>query len=537
LSITALENLIQHPAPHIGPLSRSRPHIAVIGTGIGGLSAALRLAHSGAQVSVFERHATPGGKMRTLPSVAGPVDAGPTVLTMKPVFEQLFADVGAQLEDHVTLLREPLLARHFWRDGTSLDLMADPEASLENVGTAFGPRAAQEFTHFCARATALFAAFDAPMMRTQAPSLAALTATVLRNPRLIPKMAPHQSLAQMLRAQFSEPKLAQLFARYATYVGGIPQTAPAILCLIWEAERRGVWHVQGGMHRLALAIEALARQKGATFHYDAPVTRIEMAEGRPCAIHTQAIHTQAGRVAVDAVLFNGDPRALATGLLGDDLVPAVGKQAVGPRSLSAQVQTFAARTDFDLAAHNVFFADDPAQEYRPLSKGQLQTDPTLYICAQDRFGGAQPTGPERFEIILNAPPAPDSGPDPTAPTPQESTQCQTLIFNRLAGFGLHFSPAPDITTLTGPAGFNALFPASNGSLYGRSPAGMMAAFSRPTARTKIPGLYLAGGGAHPGAGVPMATLSAAHAAEAMIKDLCLTSTSPLAAMPGGTSMA
>jgi len=112
-----------------------------------------------------------------------------------------------------------------------------------------------------------------------------------------------------------------------------------------------------------------------------------------------------------------------------------------------------------------------------------------------------------------------------------------LIFNRLAAFGLRFSPAPAMATLTGPHSFDALFPASNGSLYGRSPAGMMAAFARPTARTKIPGLYLAGGGAHPGAGVPMATLSARHAAEAMISDLCLTSTSPQAAMPGGMSTA
>ena len=511
MSITALENLISY-----------RPHIAVIGTGIGGLSAALRLAHTGAQVTVFERHTTPGGKMRTLPSVAGPVDAGPTVLTMKPVFEQLFADVGARLDDHVTLISEPLLARHFWKDGTTLDLMADHEASVDNVGNAFGLRAANQFTRFCNRATALFNAFDASMMQTQAPSLASLTATVLRNPQLIPKMAPHQNLAAMLRSQFTEPKLAQLFARYATYVGGLPQTSPAILSLIWEAERRGVWHVQGGMHRLAVALEALARQKGATFHYNAHITQIETSDGRPCAVHTEG-----GRTPVDAVLFNGDPRALTTGLLGPDLSDAVSTKAVEPRSLSAQVQAFAAQTDFDLAAHNVFFADDPAQEYLPLARGKLQTDPTLYICAQDRFGGARTEGQERFEIILNAPSTLNT-------PPQENAQCQTLILNRLAAFGLTFTPAPEITTLTGPQAFDTMFPGSNGSLYGRSPAGMMAAFSRPTARTMIKGLYLAGGGAHPGAGVPMATLSAAHAVAAMMQDLNLTCVSPLAATPGGT---
>jgi 1-hydroxycarotenoid 3,4-desaturase len=442
----------------------------------------------------------------------------------------LFADVGARLEDHVTLLREPMLARHFWHDGTTLDLMADPAHSHENVHATFGARAAQDFERFCTRAAQLFETFDAPMMQAQAPSLGALTKTVLSNPRIIPKMAAHQSLTQMLNSSFSEPRLAQLFARYATYVGGLPEQCPALLSLIWEAERRGVWHVAGGMHKLALAIENLARQKGATFHYNAHVSRIELRDGRPCAVHTET-----GPLAVDAVLFNGDPRALATGMLGEQLCGAAPAKAVGPRSLSAHVQAFAATVEdaYPLAAHNVFFADDPAREYAPLAKGKLQTDPTLYICAQDRFGGAAPEGPERFEIILNAPPA-GAG---TSHSPQENNQCQTLIFKRLAAFGLHFTPPPLADTLTGPHSFDALFPASSGSLYGRSPAGMMAAFARPTARTKLAGLYLAGGGAHPGAGVPMATLSACHAAAAIMSDLCLTSTCRQEATLGGMSTA
>ena len=110
------------------------PNIVVIGAGIGGLAAALRLAHAGCDVTVIERHAAPGGKMRTVPSEAGPVDAGPTVLTLRGVFEALFADVGERLADHVTLVAEPVLARHFWSDGTRLDLMADTALSAANVG-------------------------------------------------------------------------------------------------------------------------------------------------------------------------------------------------------------------------------------------------------------------------------------------------------------------------------------------------------------------------------------------------------------------
>jgi len=197
-------------------MTEVRPHIAVVGAGVGGLAAALRLAHGGARVSVFERHAGPGGKMRTTPSDAGPVDAGPTVLTMKHVFEQLFAETGSALANHVTLHRQGILARHFWPDGTTLDLMANHETSVANVGNSFGPKAAQEFATFSRRAAHLFDTFDAPMMQSARPSLAALTGTVLRHPRIIPKMDPLLSLAQSLAAQFSEPKLQQLFGRYAT---------------------------------------------------------------------------------------------------------------------------------------------------------------------------------------------------------------------------------------------------------------------------------------------------------------------------------
>ncbi len=508
-------------------MTEVRPHIAVIGAGIGGLSAALRLAHSGAQVSVFERHATPGGKMRITPSEAGPVDAGPTVLTMKHVFEQLFADTGSALANHVTLHREAILARHFWRDGTTLDLMADPRESEKNVEEAFGAKAAAEFTVFTDRAAALFKAFDAPMMQSAAPSLATLTATVLRQPAIIPKMAPLRTLARSLATQFSDHRLAQLFGRYATYVGGSPYASPALLSLIWHAEAQGVWHVEGGMYRLARAIADRATALGATFHYSTHVRRIEMQAGKPSAIETDK-----GRTPINAVLFNGDPRALATGLLGESLRAALPGPATEPRSLSAYVHSFAAVPEGPaLAGHNVFFCADPWDEFGALAKGQMPQDATLYICAQDRMGGKTPTGPERFEIIMNAPPAPDG----STPSDKDQERCHSATLQRLARFGLHFTPAPGAESLTMPQDFATMFPASTGSLYGRSPHGMMAAFQRPTARSRIPGLYLVGGGAHPGAGIPMATLSAKHAAEAISQDLSLTSTYPQAATPGGTS--
>ena len=495
--------------------------IIIVGAGIGGLATALRLAHAGHSVRVLERHSAPGGKIRTVPSDAGPVDAGPTVLTMKHVFERLFADVGERLCDHVTLHPLPTLARHYWPDGSCLDLMADKAQSLKNIRQAFGDGAANDYQRFADRSERLFNAFDAPMMQAAAPSMAALIAKTLPNPALIKDMSPHLTLERALARQFKDSRLAQLFVRYATYVGGSPKNTPALLSLIAHAEAAGVWRVEGGFHALPRAIETLAKSRGAAFTYNADVQAIERRD----TIFT--VTTATGTFTADQVVFNGDPRALSTGKLGAGLAKAVPQTAVEPRSLSAAVLAFAAKASgAKLAHHTVFFSNTPNAEFDALAQGHLPTDATLYVCT-DTHGA--PTENTRFEIILNAP----AGLTTNA---QERRSCLTHILRRLNHFGLTFDPEPTLKDLTLPNDFDQMFPASQGALYGRSPNAMTAAFKRPTARTAIPGLYLTGGGAHPGAGVPMATLSARHAAEAIENDRTSRSMSPQTDTHGGTSM-
>ena len=167
-----------------------RDKVVVIGAGLGGLAAALCLAHAGLDVTVVDRLETPGGKLRAVPSAAGPVDAGPTVLTLRAVFDALFAHVGAWLSDHLTLVPEPVLARHWWPDGSTLDLHADPAASEAAIRALAGPRAAAEFRAFHTRAGRLYAAFDAPMMQAPDPDPLVISRAVLRRPSLIADMAP-----------------------------------------------------------------------------------------------------------------------------------------------------------------------------------------------------------------------------------------------------------------------------------------------------------------------------------------------------------
>ncbi|MBN2631073.1 MAG: FAD-dependent oxidoreductase [Rhodobacteraceae bacterium] len=496
----------------------------VIGAGMGGLASAIRLAAMGLSVTVVESASVPGGKARALPSAAGPVDTGPTVLTMRAEFDDLFALAGQRLDDHIALMPQPILARHWWTGSPTLDLFPEAEANIESIRAFAGPREAAAFARFDRLAQGLLAAFDRPVMRAAKPDLAAIGRAALRSPRLWPALLPGMSLERLLRLHFRDPRLVQLFARYATYVGGRPAHSPGVLALIWRAEAAGVWAVEGGMHSLAAALGQLAERMGVRFRYATRARRIVRQSGRVTGVEIEGGTTLHCRYCV----FNGDPGALVEGHLGDAASAALPARAASPRSLSALVWAFAAQAQgVDLIHHNVFFSDDTKAEFGPIGRKRMPEKPTLYICAEDRGTGPK-TGMERFEIILNAP----SG---LLPHPDEEPLCRNRTFPRLKEFGLTFTPTPEPSALTTPARLAGLFPGSQGAIYGHSPEGLMAAFQRPGAATALPGLYLAGGGAHPGAGVPMAALSARHAAEAIRQARISGSRSAPTAMPGGIS--
>ena len=503
--------------------------VIVIGAGMGGLAAAIRLAASGLKVTVLDSASAPGGKARAIASAAGPVDTGPTVLTMRHVFDALFALNGERLDDHATLIAQPVLARHWWPGSPALDLTPDRDANAEAIRAFSGPREAAAFLRFDALAEQLFSAFDAPVMQAARPDLPAIARAALRRPRIWPALIPGLSLDRLLRAHFRDPRLVQLFGRYATYVGGRPARSPAVLSLIWRAEARGVWAVDGGMHHLAAALAGLAARMGVTFRFDTPATRIQRQNGRVTGVQIADGRT----LPCTACVFNGDPAALADGRMGSAAAAALPRSATRPRSLSALVWAFASQATgpraADLIHHNLFFTEDPDREFGPIGAGRIPAAPTLYLCAEDRTRGPA-TGPERFEIILNAPAG------LPALRPEEFRQCRQITFDRLSRMGLTLTP-PGPESLTTPATLDRLFPGSQGAIYGRSPEGTMATFQRPPARTGLPGLYLAGGGAHPGAGVPMAALSARHAAEAIMQDRISASRSAPTAMPGGISTA
>jgi len=502
--------------------------VVVAGAGMAGLVSALQLASAGLQVTVVEKAAGPGGKIRQLFADGKPVDSGPTVFTMRWVFDQIMASVGTQLESELKIHPLQVLAKHFWEDGSQLDLYADHQQSLDAVARFAGAAEAKRFAHFCQTARHVYDALEGPFIKSPSPSMAQMMGAL--GPRGLATLAsvgPMRSLWSSLGKHFTDQRLRQLFARYATYCGSSPWEAPATLMLIAQVEMDGVWAVEGGMHALADCLMRLGKARGVNFLFNSECERIELTRGKVSGVRLskgESLHA-------DSVVFNGDIAALRKGLLGSALNQAVAGK-VQPRSLSAVTWSMHADTaDMQLDRHNVFFANQYTSEFDDIfTQGRLPQQPTVYVCAQDRGTGTSPEGAERLLCLVNAPARGDK-----QLSEDELLDCAHSSQALMAASGLHLklesSPSCIRTT---PQDFHQLFPATGGALYGQATHGWMAAFARSNARSQVPGLYLAGGSVHPGPGVPMAAMSGRLAAAALMADLGLTSLSRKTVTSGGT---
>lgn len=504
---------------------------------MGGLASAARLAARGYDVTVVEKEADVGGKARRVTVDGQSIDAGPTVFTMRDVFDQIFNECGTSLDRHIRLRRAEVIARHAWDDSQTLDLFADPLRSEDAIGDFAGAEAAALYREFRQTTRRMHDILDKPMMRGDNVSspLPLLWRIGLWRFGDFAAMRPHQTMWDALGEFFPDPRLRQLFGRYATYCGSSPFEAPATLMLIAHVEATGVWLIDGGIHALAAALREVAEGQGAEFRMGTPVAEIltERASG------ASGVRLASGeRILADAVICNADPGAIAAGRFGEGNTRAVRPLAPEKRSLSAMVWFAHAQTQgFDLTHHNVFFSRDYKREFDQIAAGETPSEPSVYVCAQDRSGHVGETvrfsagRRERIQIIVNAP----ANGDVHSYPPEETAQCTQEMRATLERCGLTLEE--DMPhQVASPAEWERLFPATGGALYGRASHGSAASFLRQGPRTRIPRLYCAGGATHPSAGVPMAALSGLLAARKVDADLASMRKSSRVAMPGGTSM-
>jgi phytoene desaturase len=458
---------------------------------------------------VFEASAALGGKAGHVVLDGGvTVDTGPSLVTLPEVFRALFADLGASLDDHVTLLPLEPAFRYLWPDGTRLDLHRDVSASIEAVRSSLGGAAAQEFADFLTYAARIYTHAAPPFLYGAAPSASTLAALGVGALGALAHIDPLRTMDGGIRAHVRSPHLIQLFQRFATYNGSDPRRAPATLNLIPHVEiGQGGWGVRGGIHMLVRALAGQLERLGVTLRTGAAVQSVRTSGRRVCGVVVD--HAE---VPCDAVVCNADPALLAERLLPHRATRAFGRQDPSMSGWTAVVRTRRQAR----AAHTVLFPTDYSQEFADIfDRTRPPQQPAVYLCSQEQAHGcAGWADSEPVFVMANAPAEPASG----SSDPDLYRQLKETVLSRARGAGL-IDPDCEVAWERTPTQLAGAFPGSRGAIYGSSSNGRFAAFSRPPNRVSgVPGLYLASGGAHPGGGLPLCVLSGRRAAEAAWSD-------------------
>ncbi len=480
--------------------------ILIVGAGIGGLSAAIRLAAVGQRVIVLEQNAQVGGKMGEIRADGFRWDTGPSVITMRPVFEDLFAAAGRRLDDYLTLRPVEPLTRYFYPDGAILDASRDPARMTEQIA-ALAPDDVAGYHAYLRYAARIHAVTGAKFIYNDPPTLGQLVRTPLRD---IPAVDPLRTMDQAIRGFVQSPRLRQLLGRFATYVGASPYLAPATLNVIADVELSGgVWYPAGGIYQIARAYERLARELGVEIRTDCAVQGIEVQNGRVIGVTL----ADGSRLAARAVIANVDVATVYEHLLPRESVSRrrLNRLTQAEVSCSAYVLLLGVDGQHDqLKHHNIFFSRDYRREFDDIfARGQPPDDPTVYIAITSKTDAdhAPPTG-ENWFVMVNA---------PASTTGIDWTAYRERVLAKLAEFGL--TPAIRVERAFTPADFERLTGARRGALYGTSSNDRFGAFRRPHNRAPdVRGLYFAGGTTHPGGGVPMVTLSGQVAARMVLAD-------------------
>ena len=332
--------------------------VAIVGAGIGGLSAAIRLAAAGRRVAIYEQNAVVGGKMGQIIRDGFRWDTGPSVITMRPVFEDLFAAAGRRLDDYLALLPVDPLTRYFYRDGTVLDATADLSRMATQI-ERLDQRDVEGYLDFLEYAARLHRITGPVFVYNQPPTprtfLGVPPADMLR-------VDPWLTMDQAIRRRVHSPHMRQLLGRFATYVGASPYAAPATLSVIAHVELTGgVWYPQGGIYTIADAMQRLAVELGVRIYRGTPVAQIETAGGKVVGLRLEDGRSIPTRV----VLANVDVTTVYARLLDP---------ALAPRRLDQLQRTDTSCSGFvlllgvegehpQLAHHNIFFNDDYRREF------------------------------------------------------------------------------------------------------------------------------------------------------------------------------
>jgi phytoene desaturase len=493
--------------------------VGVIGGGLGGLAAACTLAARGHRVTLLERNDWVGGKAAVLRERGFRFDMGPTILTVPAVLRRIFAEAGRRLEDHLDLRRLDPQWRCFFDDGLVLDLQEDVAAMAARLG-ALHPAAADGYREFIGLARKLHEVSDKFFFWRSVEDVwdtidlrKNFEASTLRD---VMALRMGSSVAGEIRKRVPDARAAQMLDHFVQYVGSSPYASPAVLCSIAHMQTRdGVWYPIGGTRAVPEALAALAADLGVDIRTNVGVRRIQTRDGAVSGIVTETGEA----LSFDHVVSNMDSVRTYHELVGGKPDASFSRRWKREPACSGVVLYLGLDRAYEhLLHHDFVFSRDPEEEFDYIyKKGEPAPDPTCYIAAASRTEpGVAPPGGEALYVLVHTPYLrPHHDWDAMLPG------YRRVILDKLK----RTAGMPDLEDrivferhLT-PRDIHERYSVLNGAIYGLASHGKFFGAFKPGNRSRdLAGLYLAGGAAHPGPGMPMVLMSGWIAADSLDQD-------------------
>ena len=473
----------------------------VIGAGIAGLATSIRLRNKGYDVTVYEANAYPGGKLHQEDVNGFRFDMGPSLFTMPWLVDDLFLLCNKNPRDYFEYKRKEIICAYFWDDGITFKANANRDKFVKEAALQFNE--AEESLNLYLndnqkkyeRTKAVFLEKSLHRLKTY------LSLKTLKAFSKVGSMGINKSLHQWNLKYFTNPKLIQLFNRFATYNGSSPYKTPGIMSMIPHLEMDlGTYFPKGGMHQITKALYQLAEEIGVHFELEKPVREIVVEKRK-----VTGVLTNSGLKKANLVISNADIFPTYRKLLSDQKAPK--KILSQERSSSALIFYWGIRKEFpQLDLHNIFFSEDYETEFDHIfRKKTLFHDPTVYIniTAKEEANDA-PKGFENWFVMINAPC--DYGQDWEALKKAARKNIITKL-SRILKTDIEKLIVEEL--VLEPKGIETKTSSYKGALYGASSNSKFAAFLRhPNFSNRISGLYFCGGSVHPGGGIPLCLMSA-----------------------------
>lgn len=480
-------------------MPKIKQKVNIIGSGVGGLATAIRLANAGYEVSVFEKNAYPGGKLSEFTQKGYRFDKGPSLFTMPQLVDEL-TTLNVKQSDFKYLPLE-VVTHYFYEDGTFLKAYADKHRFAEEVAKTLGENKQSVLKHLSK--SAFYFETTADLFLHQSLHLLKnfLNLKTLKGILRAPRLGLNTTMHRSNSVAFENPKTVQLFNRYATYNGSSPYKAPALLNIIHHLEfGMGAYLPEKGMHQITEHLVKLAADAGVTFHYSKAVEKVVLNGNRVKGIEA------AGKVyESDIVVSDADMHVLYSKLLPHQFAPE--KLLKQEKSSSAYVFYWGIKKTFpQLHLHNILFSENYEEEFRCLfEEDKPYHDPTVYINITSKLISTDaPINSENWFVMVNVPHHPSGHPIAYADDLRNSV---IKKINRILKTDIE--QYMEVEEKLDPVDIEEQTSSFGGSLYGNASNNKFAAFLRhANYSSKIKGLYLVGGSVHPGGGIPLCLLSA-----------------------------